>query len=165
MKIAIALLLLTTSVMGQTEEQFKQNRLALDFSKIGTGSLPEGLADAPDLAAIKTLRVQAAENEVQALQARYERGLDNINFLLDAHVRLAIAQLDTTDIKEKQLEFIQAGLNSSVLTWQRVKELQKVGARGGDAAAEAQARNGVYRFYIWWHKWKAGEPIGVTLTR
>ena len=165
MKIAIALLLLTTSVMGQTEEQFKQNRLALDFSKIGTSLLPEGLEDAPDLSAVKTLRVKAAEHEVEALQARYERGLENINFLLDARIRLAVAQLDTTDSKEEQLKFIEVGLYASIMTWQRLKELQKVGARGGDAAAEAQARSNVYRFYVWWHKWKAGEPIGVTLTR
>jgi hypothetical protein len=164
-KIAIALLLLTTSVLGQTEEQFKQNRLILDFSKLGTGLLPEGLTDARDLAAIKMLRVQAAVDEVQAFQLRYDSGLDNINFLLDAHVKLALAQLDTTNSKEEQLEFIQAGLDAAILTWQRVNELQKVGARGGDYAQEAQARNHVYRFYVWWHKWKAGESIGVTLAR
>lgn len=165
MKIAIALLLLTASVMGQSEKQFEQNRLALDLSKIGTNLLPEGLEDAPDLAAIKTLRVQAALDEVQALQARYDSGLDNINFLLDAQVSLALAQLDTTDSKEEQLKFIRAGLNSAILTWQRLKEMQEIGARGGDHAAEARARAHVYRFYVWWHKWKAGEPIGVTLTR
>ncbi|MEM8735186.1 MAG: TolC family protein, partial [Planctomycetota bacterium] len=44
------------------------------------------------------------------------------------------------------LEAQVAGRNSSLLTWQRIKELQKVGARGGDAAAEAQARSQYYTF-------------------
>lgn len=46
------------------------------------------------------------------------------------------------------LESQVAGRNSSLLTWQRIKELQKVGARGGDAAAEAQARSQYYAFDI-----------------
>jgi outer membrane protein TolC len=41
-----------------------------------------------------------------------------------------------------------AGRNSSLLTWQRIKELQKVGARGGDAAAEAQSRSQYYNFDV-----------------
>lgn len=44
------------------------------------------------------------------------------------------------------LEAQVAGRNSSLLTWQRIKELQKVGARGGDAAAEAQSRSQYYTF-------------------
>ncbi|MEM7477544.1 MAG: TolC family protein, partial [Planctomycetota bacterium] len=46
------------------------------------------------------------------------------------------------------LEAQVAGRNSSLLTWQRIKELQKVGARGGDAAAEAQARSQYYTFDV-----------------
>lgn len=46
------------------------------------------------------------------------------------------------------LEAQVAGRNSSLLTWQRIKELQKVGARGGDAAAEAQARSQYYNFDV-----------------
>jgi outer membrane protein TolC len=41
-----------------------------------------------------------------------------------------------------------AGRNSSLLTWQRIKELQKVGARGGDAAAEAQSRSQYFLFDV-----------------
>lgn len=44
------------------------------------------------------------------------------------------------------LEAQVAGRNSALLTWQRIKELQKVGARGGDAAAEAQASSQYYLF-------------------
>ena len=36
------------------------------------------------------------------------------------------------------LEVRVAGRNTSLLTWQRIKELQNVGARGGDAAAECR---------------------------
>lgn len=46
------------------------------------------------------------------------------------------------------LETIVAGRNSALLTWQRVKELQKVGMRGGDAAAVAQASANYYTFDV-----------------
>jgi outer membrane protein TolC len=46
------------------------------------------------------------------------------------------------------LEAQVAGRNSSLLTWQRIKELQNAGARGGDAAAEAQARSQYYQFDV-----------------
>ena len=46
------------------------------------------------------------------------------------------------------LEARVAGRNSSLLTWQRIKELERVGARGGDAAAEAQARSQYYNFDV-----------------
>lgn len=46
----------------------------------------------------------------------------------------------------QNLESQVAGRASSLLTWQRVKELQKVGARGGNAAEEAQARSQYYQF-------------------
>lgn len=161
--LAMVWVQLTTPLLGQTAEQFQQNKQELDFSSLGTRLLPPGLTEATDLATVKALRVKTAEQTVAALQARYESGLDNINFLLNAQISLALAQLDTTDDREQQLKFIQAGLNASILTWQRIKELQNVGARGGDAAAEAQARAEVYRFYVWWHKWKAGEDILMTV--
>ncbi len=46
------------------------------------------------------------------------------------------------------LETIVAGRNSALLTWQRVQELQKVGMRGGDAAAVAQASSNYYLFDV-----------------
>jgi outer membrane protein TolC len=46
------------------------------------------------------------------------------------------------------LESLAAGRNSALLTWQRVKELEKAGARGGDAAAEAQARSQYFSFEV-----------------
>jgi outer membrane protein TolC len=46
------------------------------------------------------------------------------------------------------LETVVAGRNNALLTWQRIKELQKVGVRGGDAAAEAQARSNYYEFDV-----------------
>ncbi len=46
------------------------------------------------------------------------------------------------------LESVVAGRNSSLLTWQRVKELEKVGASGGDAASEAQVRSQYYSFEV-----------------
>ncbi|GIW98713.1 MAG: secretion protein [Pirellulaceae bacterium] len=46
------------------------------------------------------------------------------------------------------LESLVAGRNAALVTWQRTKELQRVGARGGDAAAEAQARSNYYNFDV-----------------
>lgn len=46
------------------------------------------------------------------------------------------------------LEAQVAGRNASLLTWQRVKELQDAGARGGDLAAEAEARSQFYNFDV-----------------
>lgn len=46
------------------------------------------------------------------------------------------------------LEANVAGRNSALVTWQRIRELQKAGARGGDAAAEAQARSNYYTFDV-----------------
>jgi outer membrane protein TolC len=46
----------------------------------------------------------------------------------------------------RQLETQAAARQSALQTWQRVNELQKVGARGGEADAEAQARSQYYLF-------------------
>lgn len=46
----------------------------------------------------------------------------------------------------RQLEAQVLGRESSLKTWQRVNELQKVGQRGGEADAEAQARSNFYLF-------------------
>ena len=39
-----------------------------------------------------------------------------------------------------------SGRENSLKTWQRINELQKVGSRGGEADAEAQARSTYYLF-------------------
>ncbi len=46
----------------------------------------------------------------------------------------------------RNLEAQVSGRESSLRTWQRIHELQKVGARGGEADAEAQARSQYYLF-------------------
>ena len=46
------------------------------------------------------------------------------------------------------LEAQVAGRNSALLTWQRVNELKKAGARGGDLAAEAESRSQYYNFDV-----------------
>ncbi len=46
------------------------------------------------------------------------------------------------------LETIVAGRNSALLTWQQVKELEKVGMRGGNAAEVAQASANYYTFDV-----------------
>lgn len=73
--------------------------------------------------------------------ADFEQGIITfINDVESAYWQLYFAYHD--------LEARVAGRNSSLLTWQRLKELQKVGARGGDAAAEAQSRSQYYNFDV-----------------
>lgn len=165
MRTTLILLFLANFALAQDSDNFVRSSTTLVDSakKVGTGNLPDGFVEAAEMAAIKALRVRAAEDQVSALRARYMSGLDNINFLLQAQIELALARIDTTNDKAKQLEHIQAGLNAAIITWQTIKEIQKVGAIGGDAAAEAQARNQVFRFYVWWHKLKAGQNVGTTL--
>lgn len=167
MRTLFACLTLTTSLFGQAPEEFKTNAepILKSLEAVGTTLLPDGIKEATDLASIKALRVKAAEDQVTALEQRYNSGLDNINYLLNAQIELALARVDTTDNKEEQLVHIQTGLTAALQTWQRVKELQKIGARGGDHASEAKTRNQVLRFYVWWHKWKAGQDVGFTLAR
>ena len=73
--------------------------------------------------------------------ADFESGI--INFISD--VERAYWELYFT---YHNLEAVTAGRNSSLLTWQRVKELERVGARGGDAAAVAQSRSQYYQFDV-----------------
>ncbi len=46
----------------------------------------------------------------------------------------------------RSLDAQLSGRENSLRTWQRINELQKVGARGGEADAEAQARSQYYLF-------------------
>ena len=121
---------------------------------VGNGELPPGLEGVSDLRVINQMRIETLHQSVEALQARYERGLDNINLLLAAQLELATAQLDSTKVKKERLDHIENSLKFALLTWQRLKELQKVGARGGDAAAECQSRAAVFRYRAMWLKEK-----------
>ncbi len=85
---------------------------------------------------------------------RNERGLDNINLVLAARIELAMAQLELTTVKKERLDHIESCLKSALLAWQRVKELQKAVAKGGDAATEAQARAAIFKYRALWLKEK-----------
>lgn len=145
MKTVAAILLLTATAYGQE---------GLD-TELGTGAFPPGIVGETNLRNVQLLRCEALKSGVHELQSRYESGLDNIHFLLDAQMKLAAAQLDTTADRQQRLEYLQAAFNSALLTWQRVKKLQSVGMRGGDAAAEAQARAAVFRVRVAWLKEEA----------
>jgi len=127
-------------------------------ANVGTGVLPPGLEGETDLNAIKQRRIEALQGAVEALQLRYERALDNINFLLATQIELVIANLDSTTVKIERLDHSETALATALITWQRLKELQKVGARGGDAAAEFQARAAVFKFRAMWLAEKAAGP-------
>lgn len=122
---------------------------------IGTGVFPEGIAGVDDIKKVQLARVEVLQSMVQAVQGRYENGLDNLSFLLESQLQLAVVQLETADDKQERLDHLRVAFNSALLTWQRVKELQKAGMRGGDAAAEAQARAEVLKFRTSWLKEKA----------
>ncbi len=71
--------------------------------------------------------------------ADFERGVINlINDVETAYWELYFAY--------RLLDAQVTGRESALRTWQRIHELQKVGARGGEADAEAQARSQYYLF-------------------
>ena len=71
--------------------------------------------------------------------ADFERGV--INLIRD--VETAYWELY---FAYRNLDAQLLGRDSALRTWQRINELQKVGARGGEADAEAQARSQFYLF-------------------
>jgi hypothetical protein len=123
------------------------------LSKVGTGAIPEGLLET-DIKLVRQKRTQAAKQAVTALQARYEGGLDNLTQLLEAQIDLVHATLESEEDKEKRRSAIFEGLQSALLTWQRIKEMERAGARGGDAVSESRARSQVFKFRVMWLKEK-----------
>ncbi len=124
--------------------------------EFGTGLLPPGLVGDSTIDVIQKSRIDVLQEAVSALQSRNDEGLDSISQLLDAQLELTTARLDAADAKQERMDLIQESLRTALLTWQRVKELQRVGARGGDAGSEAQAKAAVFRYRSMWFKEKAG---------
>ncbi len=122
---------------------------------IGTGVFPDGIAGVTDLKKAQLARVEALQSSAQEWQAMYVSGLVTLEVSLVSQMELALAQLDTTDDNQKRLDYLQAGFNSALLVWQRVKELQSAGVRGGDAASLAQATALVFKLRVMWLKEKA----------
>ena len=148
MRTFITFFLLTTIVIGQ--EGIPAN--------VGTGVLPPGLDGETDLNAIKRKRIEALQLAVEVLRNRYERGLISISFELAAQIELAMAKLDSTTVKQERLDHIETAVISALSVWQRIHELQKIGARGGEEDAEVQARAAVFRFREMWLTEKAAAP-------
>jgi hypothetical protein len=145
MRTLLLILLLTTTAIGQEGIP----------AGVGTGYLPPGLEGETDLKVINQKWIETLQGCVEAMQARYESGRDNINGLLAAQMELAMAQLDSTTVKKERLDHIEIALRSALLTWQRIKEFQKVGARGGDAAEEIQSRAALFKYRSMWLEEKA----------
>ena len=155
MRTFVLILLLTTTTIGQDGIP----------ANIGTGVLPPGMEGETDLKVINQKWIEALQNQLEALQARYDRGLDNINLLMEAQMELLIAKLDSTSVKQERLDYIQGAMGLALLTWQRIKELQKMGARGGDTFAEAQSRASVFKYREMWLKEKASDANPATATK
>ncbi len=148
MRTLITFFLLTTIAIGQ--EGIPAN--------VGDGTLPPGLEGETDLNAIRQRRIDASQAAINALHARFNRGLDNSCLLLVAQNELLSANLDSTTAKKERLDHIETALTSALLAWQRVKELQLAGVWGGDAAAEVQARAAVFKFRAMWLAENAAVP-------
>ncbi len=116
------------------EAEYRQPLLrgaGIDYNRIAGPNSPIGQYNGVLIARINT-DVSLADFEAAIIEF--------VNSVETAYWALYFAYHD--------LEARVAGRNSSLLTWQRIKELQKVGARGGDAAAEAQARSQYYNFDV-----------------
>ena len=85
MRILAALLLLTATAIGQDGLN----------TGIGTGLFPEGIVGVTDIKTVQLARVEVLKLTVEALQTRYQGGLDSIDNLLESQMELALAQLDT----------------------------------------------------------------------
>ena len=68
----------------------------------------------------------------------------------EASVRNLVADVETTYwelyFNYRSLDAVVAGRESALVTWRRVYELSKHGAKGGEAAVEAQARENYFLF-------------------
>jgi outer membrane protein TolC len=119
---------------GFFEAEYRQPLLrgaGVQYNRIAGPGNPNGVYNGVLIARINT----------DISLADFEAGVINyINDVESAYWELYFAY--------HNLESLVAGRNSALLTWQRVKELEKVGARGGDAAAEAQARSQYYNFEV-----------------
>ncbi len=119
---------------GWFEAEYRQPLLrgaGVEYNRIAGPGSPNGIYNGVLIARINT----------DISLADFEAGIINyVNEIETAYWELYFAY--------HRLEALVAGRNSALLTWQRVKELERVGARGGDAAAEAQARSQYFDFDV-----------------
>ncbi|MDX1928995.1 MAG: TolC family protein [Pirellulaceae bacterium] len=131
---ASAAQLFRSSFVGWFEGEYRQPLLrgrGTDFNRIAGPNSAVGTYNGVLIARINT----------DISLADFEQGIITfVNDVESAYWELYFAY--------HNLEAQVAGRNSGLLTWQRLKELQKVGARGGDAAAEAQSRSQYYNFDV-----------------
>jgi outer membrane protein TolC len=124
----------TSDYDGAFEAEYRQPLLqgaGVDFNRIAGPNSPIGQYNGVLIARINT----------DISLADFEQGIINyVNDVESAYWELYFSY--------HSLEAIVAGRNSSLLTWQRTTELLRVGARGGEAAAEAQARSSYYLFDV-----------------
>ncbi|MCA9157100.1 MAG: TolC family protein, partial [Planctomycetales bacterium] len=126
--------LFSSAYTGWFEAEYRQPLMrgaGVDFNRIAGPNSTVGQYNGVLIARINT----------DITLADFEQGI--ITFIND--VETAYWELH---FSYHNLETIVAGRNSALLTWQRVKELQKVGMRGGDAAAVAQASANYYTFDV-----------------
>ncbi len=126
--------LFNSAYAGWLEAEYRQPLLrgaGVDFNRIAGPNSGVGQYNGVLIARINT----------DISLADFEQGVINfINDVESAYWELYFAY--------HNLEARVAGRNSSLRTWQRTKELLKVGERGGDAAAEAQTRSQYYNFDV-----------------
>jgi outer membrane protein TolC len=126
--------LYSSAFTGWFEAEYRQPLMrgaGVQYNRIAGPGSPNGVYNGVLIARINT----------DISLADFEAGvIDYVNSIESTYWELYFAY--------HNLEALVAGRNSALLTWQRVKELERVGARGGDAAAEAQARSQYYSFDV-----------------
>lgn len=148
MRAILVSLLISSCVFGQAKvETINQQSI----ESIGNGVIPAGLLD-PDLKVVQQARVEAAKASVDALYNRFAAGLDNIGFLMEAQLDYVDARLEVAETKQDRLQALMDGVKLALDVWQRVKELERVGAKGGDHASETRARAQVFKLRLRWLK-------------
>ncbi len=106
-------------------------------------------------------RREAAQRQVEAMEAAYEAGSVTLDQLLESQRRLAAAEMTyarkvcelSTDQDKRRLLLAQAAVlvskdatENARRTWQKVYTLYRTGGPGGEPQQEAQAREQFYQF-------------------
>lgn len=122
---------------------------------IGTGKYPEGLLNNTDINDLTRRRIETLKQRVKLVKERFEAGTIPYTHLYEANQALLSAQLDSTDVKEIRLKYIEESLANALVVWQLTRAKADMGIRGGESDALLSFEEQVFHFRILWLKEKA----------
>lgn len=121
---------------------------------IGTGKYPEGLLNNTDINDLTRRRIETLKQRVKIVEERFKAGTIPYTQLYQANQDLLSALLDSTDVKETRLKYIEESLTKSLMVWQLIRAMADKGLRGGEADALLSFEEQVFHSRILWLKEK-----------